>query len=364
MFVESQYRFSRNSSRCFCTWNRNNSSFSVHRSRLNIPIRYKYSVFRSNWIACGKRGPFQCSKRLLKNVAFLLAGSVVVYSGYIKYFNIGSCSEMNADISHINFLSDERQAQREKSLENSKITGSGAKIFARAKKLAELKDFSSSEQLYQQLIQEEPTFAPAYSNLANIQIIFGRNSQAITNYTRALELAPLSDDTWIIYLNRANTWIALGDIDKAAADIEQAAQLKPKDPLILSTRAFLLSYEGKWDAAFTQYQSAVDSRPNEVQPFWFNYGMLWFEKGKPFEARSIIYRVAQKYPKQSDIHVVLAGIEFSGGDIEAAESQWKLVEYPKKYTPAFIEKEKKWPPKVRQAVESFIEEVKENDLSE
>lgn len=63
-------------------------------------------------------------------------------------------------------------------------------------------------------------------------------------------------------------------------DVEQAIQRKPKDPLILSTRALLLSYEGNWDAAFIEYQNAIDSRPNQVEPFWFNYGMLLFEKGK------------------------------------------------------------------------------------
>jgi len=102
----------------------------------------------------------------------------------------------------------------------------------------------------------------------------------VNNYTRAIELAPLSDDTWIVYLNRANTWIALGNNAKALADVQQAAQGRPKDPLILSTRALLLSYEGKWDEAFEQYQNAVNSRPDQVQPFWFNYGMLLFERGK------------------------------------------------------------------------------------
>lgn len=146
----------------------------------------------------------------------------------------------------------------------------------------------------------------------------------------------------------------MGDYKKATEDVEQAIQRKPKDPLILSTRALLLSYEGNWDAAFIEYQNAIDSRPNQVEPFWFNYGMLLFEKGKSFEGRTIIYRVAQKFPKQSDIHAALAGIEYARGDIQTAESQWKLVEYPEKYTLNYIKNEKKWPPKVKQALESFI----------
>ncbi|GJD12391.1 hypothetical protein Gasu2_64780 [Galdieria sulphuraria] len=311
MFVDSQCRLCYDRSSLFCTWSKKTNSFLVDRSRLKIRIKYKCTLCRTTWIACGNQSSFSCLKGPLKYMALLLAGSAIFYTGYIKYFNIGWCSEWKTDIPHINYLSAGRQAQGENGFENNKITGKGAKIFSKAKKLAELEEFSAAEKLYQQLIQEEPTFAPAYSNLANIQIIFGKYSQAITNYTRALELAPLSNDTWIVYLNRANTWIALRDIEKAMADIEQAAQWKPKDSLILSTRALLFAYEGKWDEAFLEFQNAVESRPNEVQPFWFNYGMLLFEKSKSFEARSIIYRVAQKYPKLSDIHVVLAGIEYA-----------------------------------------------------
>lgn len=122
-----------------------------------------------SWKVCRKQDSLQFPKGVFKNVFVLVVVGTIVYSACTTDPDIAWCSDWPL---HINCLSSETQV--EKSLENSRITGNGARIFAKAKKLTEKGNLSAAEELYQQLIQEEPTFAPAYGNLANIQARMNR----------------------------------------------------------------------------------------------------------------------------------------------------------------------------------------------
>eukprot|EP00871_Galdieria_phlegrea_P004454 jgi/Galph1/5009/GphlegSOOS_G3671.1 len=242
---------------------------------------------------------------------------------------------------------------KEKSIQNTRVTGEAAKIFAEAKKSAELRNFEEAEKLYERVISASPTFAPAYSNLANIQVLHKKYPTAVENYTKALELAPQAADSWVIYLNRANVWIALQEYNKAEEDINLAKHFKPKESLVFSSRANLFASQGRWDEASVEYEKAVESRPNDVQLFWFNYGLTLFERGKTFETLSVLTRVARKFPKLSDVYAALAAVEYTRGNLTAAETYWNSVDHPKIYTSEYLLHERKWPPKIVDALQAF-----------
>jgi hypothetical protein len=132
------------------------------------PQTFKTQYKTTLCCVAGKNSSVQSPpKYRLKNIAWLLTVFVIsLYSDYFRDVDICQCSEYKQ--SDIIYLSSE--TQRQKSLENTRITGNGAKIFAKAKTLAAREDYSTAQKLYQQLIQEAPNFAPAYSNLANIEV--------------------------------------------------------------------------------------------------------------------------------------------------------------------------------------------------
>ena len=61
------------------------------------------------------------------------------------------------------------------------------------------------------------------------QVASGDYSKAVQDYNRALELAPLASDTWVVYLNRGCVLNKLGDSEGALQDLNEALSLKPND---------------------------------------------------------------------------------------------------------------------------------------
>ena len=49
-----------------------------------------------------------------------------------------------------------------------------------------------------------PNYAYGYTNRANVRVARKDLNGALADYTRALELAPLAADTWVMYLNRGS----------------------------------------------------------------------------------------------------------------------------------------------------------------
>ena len=89
--------------------------------------------------------------------------------------------------------------------------------------------WSEAETYFTRAIAAEPTH-PAnsmlLSNLATLQRYQGRIDEAITNYTRALDLTP---NSVTLLLNRAAACIEAGDNARAQADYERVCQIDPTD---------------------------------------------------------------------------------------------------------------------------------------
>ena len=58
---------------------------------------------------------------------------------------------------------------------------------------------------------------------------FCRYADAIADYGRALEKAPLAKDAWVSYLNRGSTLLAMDRPDLALADLNRAVELSKGD---------------------------------------------------------------------------------------------------------------------------------------
>lgn len=241
---------------------------------------------------------------------------------------------------------------REQSRRNTRITGAGARLFARARRTAGSGDIDTAVGMYEELIKMAPQFAPGYSNLGNLLVAKGRFSQALPYYNLALELAPLDGDSWVVYVNRGCTRLALGeDAQAVLSDMNRALELKGENGVVLSNRAVVYEALGKYDNAIHDYQQALSS--NDVQPFWIRYALALFQKGKSYEALSILKRAVARF-NVSDVHAALAVIYFDRGEVAQAETEWSAVDRPKLFqSRAFLEQERKWPPKAVDAMDRF-----------
>ncbi|KAI0564433.1 TPR repeat containing protein [Gracilaria domingensis] len=241
---------------------------------------------------------------------------------------------------------------REMSRRNTRLTGKKSQLFSSARRAAAEGDLDGALGMYNRLVGEAPTFAPAYSNRANILVAGGKFTEAERDYGEALKLAPLDGDTWVLYVNRGATRLALGRTEDALADLNDAYRLRGDDQTILSNRASVYEVLGKWDNAIRDYQKALKS--NDVQPFWIRYALVLFQRNKSFEALAILKRVVAKFPDVSDVHAALALIYYDRGDIAAAETEWSAVDRPRLFeSQSFLAEERKWPPRAIKTLDNF-----------
>lgn len=234
---------------------------------------------------------------------------------------------------------------------NTRVSGRASQQFSQARRFAEQGDLDGALRAYDKLIDLAPTFAPGYSNRANLLVVKGRLDDAITDYSHAIELAPKDGDTWVLFLNRGSTRLALGQDPRIALDdLNESYTRKGADPLVLANRAAAYEALGKWESALRDYQNAL--KGNNVQPFWLRYALVLFERGKSTEAIGILKRVLNNF-KVDDVKAAMAAIFYENGDLASAETMWNEMERPRQFeSRAFLES-RKWPPRAVSAMDNF-----------
>ena len=86
----------------------------------------------------------------------------------------------------------------------------------------EIENYVAAVVDYQKAIELEPTFAKAYNNLGWTLANLKNYSQAIDSYNKAIELDP---NYALAYRNRARCYKAIGETEKAEADLQRAKEL-------------------------------------------------------------------------------------------------------------------------------------------
>lgn len=123
-------------------------------------------------------------------------------------------------------------------------------------------DLAGAEKVLERAIGLYPQFAPAWSELGDIQVDAQRASEGLKNLSRALELSKYSGRT-LFSLARAYT--ALGDWAQARGYLKRALQadpaLKPFAALVSATIAF---QEGDWKLAAALGTEILSIAPDNV----------------------------------------------------------------------------------------------------
>lgn len=246
----------------------------------------------------------------------------------------------------------EKKALKEQSRKHTRTSGRTAQEFSQARRQEAAGDLDGAMSTYTSIIETAPDFAPAFSNRGNLYAAKRDFNAALHDYDRSLSLAPLSDDSWVVYVNRGCTKLARGDDPYAAlADMNVAFELKGKNDVVLANRASVYEALAKYDNAIHDYQAALKS--NDVQPFWNRYGLLLFQRNMSTEALSILKRVAARF-KVDDVHAAMAIVYFDRGEIGNAEAEWSQLDRPRRFeSRSFLEGERKWPPRAVDAMQRF-----------
>ncbi|KAA8499422.1 UDP-N-acetylglucosamine--peptide N-acetylglucosaminyltransferase [Porphyridium purpureum] len=251
-------------------------------------------------------------------------------------------------------LSDtERKELLRVSKENSRVTGAAGSLFNAAKRDAEQGKLDEALSKYSELAQSSPNFAGAYSNRGNVYVALKKYEEAVADYTRALELAPLASDSYVVLVNRGSVYAELNDFKRASADFSAALELRPDESLVYVNRATLLARQQKWTSALNDYQRAVEKKPNDVEPFWLDYAMVLYQINKPGEALGVVKRVAAKYGTVDDVNAALSVMYYDKNDLPDAEGAWGAVARPRLFTSKAFLEGRHWTPRMLETLARF-----------
>lgn len=237
---------------------------------------------------------------------------------------------------------------------NSRVPdGLASRLLKSGTERAEEGDLAAALREYTKLVDVAPDFSGGFSNRANVLVGLKRYEEALGDYDRAMELAPLSMDAPTLLLNRGVTRSVMGNRQGALADFNAGLTIDRFNLLLLANKGRVCVQLGRYDEAVAAYGAVVNRKPNDVQPFWLDYGLLKLEMELPLEALGILKRVAVQYTTVDDAHAALAVALAARGDELGAEAEWAQIKQPDEWRKRRLVEERFWPPRAVAALESF-----------
>gem|GEM_PF-6358337 len=135
---------------------------------------------------------------------------------------------------------------------------------------------------YTKAIELNPDFADAYCNRGGVYAAQGNHDQAIADFTKAIEFIP---DFAPAYVNRGNSYNARGDFDLAIEDLNKAIELNYNGPAVYYNRGCSYSGKEEFDLAVEDYTKTVELNPDH---------------GKAYCNRAAAYYSKEEYDKAWD----------------------------------------------------------------
>ena len=156
--------------------------------------------------------------------------------------------------------------------------------------------------LIRRAIALNPNWPAAHSNLGNVLKDKGQLDEAIAAYRRAISLKPNYAEA---HNNLGAALRDKGQLDEAIAAYRQAIALRPKFAEAHRNLGIALQEKGQFDEAIAALSRASEQRPGWAMPC-LNLGQLFRELGRFEEARSAFQQAAEREPDNSIAHGCLA----------------------------------------------------------
>ena len=155
-----------------------------------------------------------------------------------------------------------------------------------------------AEQLYQQILVEEPRQVDAQHLLGVIAHQRGMYAMAINHIGRAVELAP---ERAVFHTNLASTNFALGRIEPAIDCLRTAVRLQPELVKAHNDLGVVLANLGRLDEAADSFREVVRLRPG-FAPAYNNLGNVLSQLGRQQEATEYFQTALRLQPDFAEAH--------------------------------------------------------------
>ncbi len=183
-------------------------------------------------------------------------------------------------------------------------------------------------------LELDPNLADGHTSLAYVMLSYDWDLPgAGREFSRALELNPSSATARHWY---SHYFMAAGDLASASEQMRQALQLEPLSPSINIGVGWCLYYSRQYDQAIEQFRSVTESDPS-LPLAHQTLGMAYQQKGM-FDQAIEEYKRAAAFSSNSPASVAsLAGVYAEAGNTAEARQELKRLEEMSRtrYVPAF-----------------------------
>jgi len=173
--------------------------------------------------------------------------------------------------------------------------------------------------LIRRAIALRPDFAEAHGNLGNALKDGGQIDQAIAAYQQAVTLNPNFAG---VYSNLGNVLRDAGKFDEAIAAYRRAMALMPGRAEVHYNLAIALKEKGQLDDAIAAYRQAIALRPNLAQAH-SNLGIALRDNGQPDEAIVAFRQALALRPESPEIHNNLGNVLRDMGQLDEAIAAYR-----------------------------------------
>ncbi|WP_293057088.1 tetratricopeptide repeat protein, partial [Okeania sp. SIO2B3] len=195
-------------------------------------------------------------------------------------------------------------------------------------------------QLLNQVINLQPNFSEAYSNLAKLMKKEGRLEEAIAHYQKAIELEPSNSSN---YLKLGLIFLEKGEMDVAIINYETSIKINPDSSWININLGFAWEKKGDLSKASTYYQQAIEINPNYAEA-WCKLGNTLQKQGQVELAIEYYEQAITLESNYPDAHFGLAMTLLLSGNLKSGfqEYHWRWARWEAKKSLSLIQPEKLW----------------------
>jgi tetratricopeptide (TPR) repeat protein len=176
-----------------------------------------------------------------------------------------------------------------------------------------------AEQIYRQILSDDPTNVLALSYLAALYMDQRRFEEAAAHLQRLLELQPHHAETYNeLGVARAQQ----GQPEQAVASFQHALELKPNYPEALNNFGIVLAQQDKLDEASRHYSQALALRLDYPEAH-NNLGIVYARQGKPSAAIACYTEALALRPNYAEAHNNLGLVLAEQGAWESAVTRYR-----------------------------------------
>ena len=125
---------------------------------------------------------------------------------------------------------------------------------------------------YTKAIEINPKYTEAYYNRGNTYEKQGNLTQAISDYTKAIEINPKYTAA---YCNRGNAYQTQGNLKEAISDYTKALEINPNFAGVYTNRGNVYQTQGNLPLAIADYNKALEISPNDSTSL-YNRGLAYY----------------------------------------------------------------------------------------